>query len=99
MTPVPRRRSTSDWSYQSGRDPAYEAGSIGWVLTLHAIRESVQDGMRAYRFLLGQESYKTRFTIDDHGLDSFVIPRTARGHAGHFATRARGRLARWAGRG
>ncbi|HVG75480.1 MAG TPA: GNAT family N-acetyltransferase [Thermoleophilaceae bacterium] len=89
----------TDWSYQSGRDPAYEAGSIGWVLTLHAIRESVQDGMRAYRFLLGQESYKTRFTIDDHGLDSFVIPRTARGHAGHFATRARGRLARWAGRG
>jgi CelD/BcsL family acetyltransferase involved in cellulose biosynthesis len=69
------------------------------VLTVHAVRESVTDGMRAYRFLLGQESYKSRFATADHGLDSFVIPRTVRGRAGHFATRARGRLARWARRG
>ena len=73
----------------------------GWVLTVHAVREAVNDGMRAYRFLLGEEQYKARFATADHGLDSFVIPRTARGRAGHFAQRVRGRLARWAsvGRG
>ena len=68
--------------------PTFDNESVGWVLTVHAVREAVRDGMRAYRFLLGQESYKARFTTADHGLDSFVIPRTARGHVGHFATRS-----------
>ncbi|MET0615655.1 MAG: GNAT family N-acetyltransferase [Thermoleophilaceae bacterium] len=90
------RFGDSDWSYQTGRDPAFDHQSVGWVLTVHAVREAVNDGMRAYRFLLGEEPYKARFATADHGLDSFVIPRTARGRAGHFAQRVRGRLARWA---
>ena len=61
---------------------------MGWVLTVHAVRESVRDGMRAYRFLLGDEEYKSRFATADHGLDSFVIPRNVRGRLGHFAGRA-----------
>jgi CelD/BcsL family acetyltransferase involved in cellulose biosynthesis len=84
----------ADWSYQSGRDPALDPTSVGWVLTVHAIREAVQDGMRAYKFLLGEEEYKSRFATADHGLESFVIPRTVRGRAGHFASRAAPRLAR-----
>ena len=78
----------ADWSYQSGRDPALGETSVGWVLTVHAVRESVRDGMRAYKFLLGGEEYKSRFATADHGLDSFVIPRNARGRLGHFAGRA-----------
>lgn len=93
------RFGDADWAYQSGRDPDFDNESVGWVLTVHAVREAVRDGMSAYRFLLGQESYKARFTTADYGLDSFVIPRTARGHAGHFAARARRRLAHWARRG
>jgi CelD/BcsL family acetyltransferase involved in cellulose biosynthesis len=84
----------ADWSYQSGRDRAFDATSVGWVLTVHAVRESVRDGMRAYKFLLGEEEYKSRFATADHGLDSFVIPRTVRGRIGHFASRAAPRLAR-----
>lgn len=82
------RFGDADWSYQSGRDPAVDETSVGWVLTVHAVRESVRDGMRAYKFLLGEEEYKSRFATADHGLDSFVIPRNARGRLGHFAGRA-----------
>lgn len=82
------RFGEADWSFQSGRDPAFESTSVGWVLTVHAVRESVRDGMREYRFLLGAEEYKSRFATADHGLDSFVVPRTVRGRLGHLATRA-----------
>ena len=82
------RFGDADWSYQSGRDPSFDHQSVGWVLTVHAVRESVRDGMRAYKFLLGDEEYKSRFATADHGLDSFVIPRNVRGRLGHFAGRA-----------
>jgi CelD/BcsL family acetyltransferase involved in cellulose biosynthesis len=92
------RFGNSDWSFQSGRDPEFDRWSVGWVLTVHAVREAVTDGMGCYRFLLGEESYKARFATADSGLDSFVIPRTARGHAGYFATRARRKIAHLARR-
>jgi CelD/BcsL family acetyltransferase involved in cellulose biosynthesis len=88
----------ADWSFNSGRDPAFDRWSVGWVLTVHAIREAVTDGMRCYRFLLGEEEYKSRFATADSGLDTFVIPRTARGHAGYLGTRVRRRLAHIASR-
>jgi CelD/BcsL family acetyltransferase involved in cellulose biosynthesis len=82
------RFGDSDWSYQSGRDPAVNETSVGFVLTMHAVRESVRDGMRAYRFLLGEEEYKSRFATADHGLESFVIPRNVRGTLGQLAGQA-----------
>jgi CelD/BcsL family acetyltransferase involved in cellulose biosynthesis len=78
----------ADWSFQSGRDHEFDRTSVGWVLTAHAVRESVRDGMGEYKFLLGGEDYKSRFATADHGLDSFVMPRTVRGRLGHLATRA-----------
>ena len=75
---------------ESGRDPSLERTSVGFVLTVHAVREAVRDGMRAYKFLLGEEGYKGRFATADHGLESFVIPRDVRGRLGHFGGRADG---------
>jgi CelD/BcsL family acetyltransferase involved in cellulose biosynthesis len=86
----------SDWFYNSGRDPAFDRLSVGLVMTMHAVREAVTDGMHAYRFLLGGEEYKSRFATGDDGLDSFVIPRTLRGRVGRFAGRAGRRVARLA---
>ena len=61
-----------EWSYQGGRDPAWERQSVGFVLLGHAIRSSMEDGMREYRLLRGDESYKARFASEDHGLDTVI---------------------------
>ena len=67
--------------YQSGRDPALERESVGFVLLAHTIREAMNDGCREYRFLRGPEAYKSRFTITDEGLQNVVVANTARGRA------------------
>ena len=81
-----------DWFYQQGRDPALDRTSVGFVLTVHALREAVRDGMREYRFLLGGEDYKARFATDDPGLETFVAPRTLVGRCADAASRASYRL-------
>lgn len=59
--------------YQSGRDPAEERGGVGTALLLHTIREAFRDGLREYRFLLGDEAYKSKFTRDDPGVELLVV--------------------------
>jgi CelD/BcsL family acetyltransferase involved in cellulose biosynthesis len=61
--------------YQAGRDPEMGAGSVGFVLLAHSIREASKDGMQEYRFLRGGETYKSRFASDDHGLETVVFTR------------------------
>lgn len=82
----------ADWFYNQGRDPAFERSSVGFVLTAHALREAVHDGMREYKFLLGGEDYKKRFASEDHGLETFVLPHTKRGRLGVLAERGSYRL-------
>src|SRR5207244_3847263 len=41
--------------YQGGRDPALDDLSPGFVLLAHTIRAAFDDGVREYRFLLGDE--------------------------------------------
>jgi CelD/BcsL family acetyltransferase involved in cellulose biosynthesis len=67
--------------YQSGRDPAWERFRLGTVVVAHSIREAMQDGIREYRFLRGDEPYKYRFTDEDPGLVSFAVGRGAAGNA------------------
>jgi CelD/BcsL family acetyltransferase involved in cellulose biosynthesis len=55
------RFGAAEWHYQSGRDPAWDRYSVGFVLLGHTIREAMTDGMSEYRFLRGAESYKDRF--------------------------------------
>jgi CelD/BcsL family acetyltransferase involved in cellulose biosynthesis len=65
--------------YQAGRDPQWQQYSLGLVLLVHTIRSAVEDGMREYRFLRGDEDYKYKFTSDDPGLETLAVPMSARG--------------------
>jgi CelD/BcsL family acetyltransferase involved in cellulose biosynthesis len=71
--------------YQLGRDPAWDAASVGFVLLSHTIRAAAEDGMREYRFLRGDESYKYRFANGDPGLETVAL---ARGGVGALAVSA-----------
>lgn len=77
--------------YQGGRDPAWDRWSVGAVMVAHTVRSALEDGMREYRFLRGQEAYKDRFTEDEGGLETFLIPRGVRGQAAAAVGRAAAR--------
>lgn len=62
-----------EWYYQAGRDPALADDNVGFVLLTHTIREAFVDGMREYRFGLGAEPYKARFSEQDPGLDTVLL--------------------------
>ena len=62
-----------EWYYQSGRDPAWDEHSVGFVLLAHTIRSAFEDGMREYRFLRGGEEYKGRFADGDPGVETMVL--------------------------
>jgi CelD/BcsL family acetyltransferase involved in cellulose biosynthesis len=64
-----------DWYYQSGRDPAWERESVGFVLLAHTIAAAFDDGMLEYRLLRGGEGYKDRFASDDPGLETVAVGR------------------------
>jgi CelD/BcsL family acetyltransferase involved in cellulose biosynthesis len=85
--------------YQSGRDPAFDDLSVGFVVLLHAIREALADGMSEYRLLLGGEAYKYRFANDDREVVTLATTRTRRAHAALAgavtARRSRARLRSW----
>lgn len=63
--------------YQAGRDPAWDRHSVGFVLLAHTIRAALEDGMREYRFLRGDEAFKYRFADGDPGLETIAIARGA----------------------
>ena len=82
--------------YQSGRDPAFDPWSLGFVLLSHSIRAAAQDGMDEYRFLRGGESYKNRFADVNRRLQTVARGRTPAGHvavrlAAGVGNRSRGR--------
>lgn len=82
------RYANAESFYQQGRDPALDHTSVGFVLTVHALREAIRDGMREYRFLVGGEGYKSRFATRDAGLDSVAIARSGAGRAAAALLRA-----------
>jgi CelD/BcsL family acetyltransferase involved in cellulose biosynthesis len=71
--------------YQAGRDPAFDADSVGFVLLSHTIRSALDDGVREYRFGSGDEPYKSRFAEHDPGLETIAVPA---GIAGRLAVGA-----------
>ena len=83
------RFARSCWYYQSGRDPQASADNVGFVLLCHTVREAFTDRMREYKLLRGDEDYKGRFASDDPGLETVVLPLSARGKAALLASRAR----------
>lgn len=85
------RLGGAEWFHQSGRDPALERSSVGFVLLAHTLRAAAQDGQREYCFLRGREEYKGRFADTEAGIETRVL---ARGLAGRVAARAAGSLLR-----
>jgi len=63
----------AEFSYQGGRDIAWDPYSVGFVLFMHTIREALQDGMTEYLFLRGGEKYKYRLADYDPGLETFGL--------------------------
>jgi CelD/BcsL family acetyltransferase involved in cellulose biosynthesis len=82
------RFGNAEWFYQSGRQPAWDRSSVGFVLLAHTLREAINDGMSEYRLLRGPETYKARFTSRDDGLETILVPRGLRGHTVVGATTA-----------
>jgi dTDP-4-amino-4,6-dideoxygalactose transaminase/CelD/BcsL family acetyltransferase involved in cellulose biosynthesis len=74
------RYGDADWYYQAGRDPAYEASAVGFVLLAHSIREAMAAGVREYRLGRGGEDYKRRFSNRDPGLEKIVAARGVGGN-------------------
>jgi CelD/BcsL family acetyltransferase involved in cellulose biosynthesis len=79
--------------YQGGRDPDWNAHSVGFVLLMHAIRTSVADGMREFRLLRGGEDYKYRLANVDDELETVGVTRGLLAGAALSAV-ARGRKTR-----
>jgi CelD/BcsL family acetyltransferase involved in cellulose biosynthesis len=84
--------------YQAGRDPAFDARSVAFVLLAHTVRAALEDGAREYRFLRGDEAYKHRFANADPGLETIAMAGSAVGRAAlaaaPLARRIRASLAR-----
>lgn len=80
--------------YQAGRDPALDELHVGFVLLCHSIRSAFEDGMREYRFGLGDEPYKYRFAESDPGLDTVAIVAGGRGRLALSATQLALRMPR-----
>jgi CelD/BcsL family acetyltransferase involved in cellulose biosynthesis len=76
-----------DTFYQAGRDPRLARLDVGFVLLCHTVRCAFEDGMDEYRFGLGDETYKNRFTDADAPLETVGIPAGSRGHIGLAALR------------
>jgi CelD/BcsL family acetyltransferase involved in cellulose biosynthesis len=81
-----------EWFYQSGRDPEWDRSSAGLVLLARTLQGAFDDGMSAYSFLRGDETYKQRFATRDEGLETVAVPRGARGRAAISAARAAKRM-------
>jgi CelD/BcsL family acetyltransferase involved in cellulose biosynthesis len=62
------------FAYQVGRDPAWDRASVGSVLEAYSIRAALDEGVREYRFLLGNEPYKYRFATEDPELETVGVP-------------------------
>jgi CelD/BcsL family acetyltransferase involved in cellulose biosynthesis len=67
------RFAGTDAYYQSGRSPAWQRQSVGTVLMAHTIRDALAGGVREYRLLRGQESYKYRLASHDPGLETVAL--------------------------
>ena len=78
----------ADWYYQFGRDPEWDASSVGLVLLAHTVRDAIEGGQAQYKLLRGGEGYKDRFATDDAGIDTVAVANRVRGRAAVAAARA-----------
>jgi CelD/BcsL family acetyltransferase involved in cellulose biosynthesis len=84
------RFGEAEWSYQFGRDPSFDHGSLGLVASAQAIREAFAEGAREFKLGPGRQDYKLRFATADPGLETVGIARGLRGRASLIAAKRRG---------
>lgn len=82
----------ADWFYQGGRDPKLGSSSIGFVLMAHTVRDAIESGVGAYKLLLGDEEYKSRFSSRTPEVETFALSRGPLGRAALWAARRTSRL-------
>lgn len=68
------------FAYQSGRDPAWERESVGFLIEVASIRRTLEAGGE-YRFLGGEEHHKYRYPTEDPRLETIAAPASRRGRA------------------
>jgi CelD/BcsL family acetyltransferase involved in cellulose biosynthesis len=69
------------FGYRAGRDPSLDSHSVDSILLTHTIRDALNDGVHAYRFLNGSEDYKLRFATENPGVVTLGIARGPVGKA------------------
>jgi CelD/BcsL family acetyltransferase involved in cellulose biosynthesis len=79
------------FAYQSGRDPAWERESVGFLLELETIRRTLEEGAD-YRFLGGEEHHKYRYPTEDPRLETIAAPASGQGRVAAAALDALWRL-------
>jgi CelD/BcsL family acetyltransferase involved in cellulose biosynthesis len=79
------------FAYQSGRDPAWERESVGFLLELESIRRTLEEGAD-YRFLGGEEHHKYRYPTEDPRLETIAAAGSGRGRVAAAALDALWRL-------
>jgi CelD/BcsL family acetyltransferase involved in cellulose biosynthesis len=79
------------FAYQSGRDPAWERESVGFLLEVESIRRVLEQGAD-YRFLGGEEVHKYRYPTEDPRLETIAAPASRRGRVAAAALDAVWRL-------
>jgi CelD/BcsL family acetyltransferase involved in cellulose biosynthesis len=85
------RFAGDEYFYQSGRDPVYARDSVGQVLLAHAVQSALEDGVREYRLLRGDETYKSRYANADVTVQTIAVANSRRGSAAVRAARLRRR--------
>jgi CelD/BcsL family acetyltransferase involved in cellulose biosynthesis len=76
--------------YQAGRDPNWDRARLGAGLLEHSIREAFADGMREYRLLRGDETYKRRYASRSQSVVTLAV---AQGPLSHGVVRVAEALA------
>jgi CelD/BcsL family acetyltransferase involved in cellulose biosynthesis len=64
-----------------GRDPDWDRHAVGAGILEHSIREAFADGMREYRLLRGDESYKRRYATSVPSVLTAALGRSTGGRA------------------
>jgi len=59
--------------YQSGFSSHWEKFSLGTVLFGYAIKDSIDEGLKEFHFLRGEEEYKSRWTKDHRGTRNLLL--------------------------
>jgi CelD/BcsL family acetyltransferase involved in cellulose biosynthesis len=74
------RYNDTFYFYQSGFDPEYATHSVGLIILGLTIKKAVEEGMKEYNLLQGQEAYKYLWAQDERELFHMELyPPRARG--------------------